>query len=288
MLFRPELFQLLLKIVQRYPDELLSYTYDRVHDYRRPIVYAPVFRSGLLFRTPADRLLKLSSRMTTYSCLPRMLNCIVPRAILEQCRARFGNVFSSWAPDFCFCYRTLALVDSILYFDKSVMVSYAQDRSNGAAIVRGIASKDSVDFLNSGPAATLNAHTPLPGIVTIGNAVANEYGFVRSEFGTSKFPPLQLAPYLDYLANEVLSFEDRQASRAGAAYLKANGWSANLGFYKRRWQSAVLLAGLSLVARKFDDIDAALAYALRHPAADLSWLPVYARRYGPEVSFLPR
>ena len=75
-----------------------------------------------------------------------MLNCIVPRRVFENISARFGNVFTSIAPDFNFCFRCLDLEDSILFYDKSPLFHYALDRSNGASASRGESTADTDDF----------------------------------------------------------------------------------------------------------------------------------------------
>src|SRR5205085_2298258 len=84
-----------------------------------------------------------------FSCLPRMLNCVAPRSVLNAMAERFGNLFLFMSPDLCFAHRCLERLDSILYYDKALLTSYAHSRSIGASYGRGIITKDYTDFIAS-------------------------------------------------------------------------------------------------------------------------------------------
>jgi hypothetical protein len=287
MSFRPGQVEALAAILARHPEDVLSYTVDRIDDFARPVRYKPLPRTGKLFRMDCGRLLALSAAMVFYSCLPRMLNCAVPRTYLERSRARFGSVFASVSPDFCFCYRCLALCDSILYYDKSVLLNYALSQSNGASASRGVQTRQTRDFYANMNAADLNAYSPLPAVLTVGNAIMNEYGFVARESGGAKFPPISRERYFDHLAGEISDFIDSDFRRTSLDLLRREGWRPGLAFRWRRLQHRGLLAGLRLLERRFASMDEAIRYASAHRPRDRDFASAMARRYGSNEVPLP-
>ena len=76
-----------------------------------------------------------------------MLNSIVPRPVLEDIAATYGNVFASIAPDHCFGYRCLDRVDSILHWTACSSSSARCARSNGYSQIRGVVNADHADFM---------------------------------------------------------------------------------------------------------------------------------------------
>jgi hypothetical protein len=287
MSFRAGQLGSLIGILRRYPAEVVSYTLDRIEDFTVPVRYRPLPRTGMLFRIQSARLLAASARMSIPSCLPRMLNCAVPRRHLHDSKARFGTVFASISPDFCFCYRCLDLNRSILYYDKSILLNYALDRSNGASISRGTPSKDSRDFIANLGATGLNPHSPLPAVITVGNAVINEYNFVRGQSASGAFPQVAMARYLDHLAGEILNFLDNGFRRETLDRLRNAGWKPTLRF---RWKQLAARATATIVALReyrFLTTADAIAYADRHHPVDFFFKSALARRYGPEHMPLP-
>jgi glycosyltransferase involved in cell wall biosynthesis len=204
MVFRPGDVKNIANIARSYPGFVISYNHDYIADDALPIrVYQNPW-TGKLFEIPSSALLLLTSKaILSPPALPRMLNCVVPRTIITAIRERFGNVFDSISPDFSFCYRCLDQVDTIIYHDKSPLVHYALDRSNGASLSSGVSSPDNVDFLSNLGETALNASSPIPAIRTVGNAIFHEYCVVQRETGSSKFPEIDQDRYLDLLAQEV-------------------------------------------------------------------------------------
>jgi hypothetical protein len=287
MSFRAGQLRELIEILRRYPDEVLSYTLDRIDDFARPVRYRPLPRTGMLFRMPSARLLAASAQMGFPSCLPRMLNCAVPRAHLLRSQARFGGIFASVAPDFCFCYRCLDLNESILYYDKSVLLNYALDRSNGASLNRGVQTRDSRDFLASLGAGGLNALAPVPEVVTVGNAIVHEYNFVRRQSHSGAFPPLDREKYLDHLAGEVSDYLDRGLRREALAHLRSQGWRPGWRFHRNRLLARATMLAVRLREHRFGTTAAALDYANGHWPADFRFKAMLARRYGSDSLPLP-
>src|SRR5436305_1270382 len=98
------------------PDRLL-FLMPRVfivtEDLKRPIKLALQPWTGNVFEIRSARLLGLTAQAVLHESLPRMLNCIVPRTILNTVQVNFGAIFDSISPDFNFCYKALALEDTI-------------------------------------------------------------------------------------------------------------------------------------------------------------------------------
>jgi hypothetical protein len=268
-----------MRVSELYREELISYTYDRINDLQNPLVFSPLPRSGKLYRLTSEDLLARSARMSFSSCLPRMLNSIAPRSHLDKLIGRFGSVFSSIAPDYCFCYRSLAVAASILYLDKSVLLNYAQARSNGGGLSRGALSKDGEDFLKNLGSVGLCHLTPLPEVATVGNAVIHEYLYVQREV-QGAFPMLAREPYLQYLQDEVLRMVDSPGKQNMLDVIFAQG----LRHQGRPLISSFLeKAALALLSSRFPTQDAALSYALAKSPLVWPHLDKVIHRYGKDT-----
>jgi len=282
MFLRPRWFLEACDLSARYPDDIVSYADDMIQDDRRPIAYAPSVRSGKAFRIESASLLEQSARMAFFTCLPRMLNCIVPRPHLEALKSRYGEYFSSVSPDFCFCYRSLSAVSSLVYLDKSVMVSHGHDRSNGHSAVKGRRTETSEDFIAQLPVTQkLFEGVPLPDVHTVGNAIASEYLKVRMEQGGS-MPPLSIDAYLECLAAETMKFEDRELARATRQRLARAGWRPGLEFRFRAIRTWLMTHAHSILERRFQDPTIALGAAAKEPRTTLPWLHGAVRPYRAE------
>jgi hypothetical protein len=230
MLFRPDSLRELLARVERHPHRVISYNHDHVDDLRHPVLLYQKRGTGRLFRVPAPRLLERAARSVPLVCAPRMLNCVVPVMVLEAVRQRFGSLFhSSISPDFCFAFRCLAVVDEILYWDRSPLVHYAMDRSNGVSTVRGVPSADSLDFLRSLGGRPLNHAAPVPAFRTVNNAIIHEYSLVRRQLGGGVFPEVDRGRYLQAIAAEVREIEDAGVRAEMERVLAAQGRTRGLG-----------------------------------------------------------
>jgi hypothetical protein len=282
MIFKRESLGVLVAIAKQYPLEILSYSNDQIDDFPPNIRFFPALRSGRLFRIDSSSLIAQSAKMSFNTCLPRMLNCVAPREHLVLLNERYNSVFSSTSPDFCFCYRTLASTEAILYLDESLMVSYALDRSNGASVARGLPSKDSVDFRMQLTATELNGYAPLPEIITVGNAVIHEYFFVKNESANPKFLPIARGPYLDYLAHEAFQFKDRNLKSDSLAILRSSGWRFTFSFGWYRFNRALMGVVALLLAKKFTSVEGALEFSCTRSKPRILWIHSLTRRYAHE------
>jgi hypothetical protein len=237
MIFRKGALASLISLVKAHPKEVISFNHDRINDLENPVILELSPWSSSLIRIDSSKLLSLSSQMVFHPSLPRMLNCVVPRSALKHLEGRFGSIFTSVSPDFCFCYRLLGTRDHIYYYDKPIIVHYAMSRSNGACSSRGILSNDSADFRAHLPTSdNIIPWAPLPGLVTVGNAIINEYLFVRHELGTTSFPSINMTKYFIYLTKEISNFIDDRLRSEMLELLRLNGWRGNssLRWYKFR------------------------------------------------------
>ena len=224
IVFKPGQLKTVMDIAGQYPEQILCYMHDKVHDFAAPFSVQQCAWTGKLYEVMSTRLLTLSAESVIYDdSTPRMLNCLVPRSILDAIKVRFGTIFSSIAPDWNFCYRALAVVDSILFFSKAVLVHYALSRSNGQGAERGVKNSAYEDFLKALP-KPLNADAPFPEIVTVWNAIINEYCFTRQETGSAKFPELNMEKYVRALAVGITWIEDPEVRLEMEQRLLARGW----------------------------------------------------------------
>lgn len=226
MMFRAGALKEVVALVSLYPDKLISYNMDRIIDHVRPIRVEQYQVTGKLLEVESARLISLFAEAVLHYALPRMLNCIVPRRVFEDIRARCGNVFTSIAPDFNFCFRCLDLEDSILFYDKSPLFHYALDRSNGASATRGESTPDTDDFEANLPVdnSIRNSATPIPSLITSTNAAYNEYLIYKKETGSPRFVDVDVQKYLRANAVEITEVRDPQLRAEMHALLVQHGY----------------------------------------------------------------
>jgi hypothetical protein len=225
MMFKPEALRPLLAIITDNPDKILTYMHDLVDDFLTPVIVRQYTWTGNLYDVRSTRLLELSAQSAMYdSCIPRMLNCIVPRGVLNAIRQRFGNVFAPIAADWYFAYRALDMVDSILFYDKAALVHYAQQRSNGQSANCGIANEAYASFVQDLGKIPVNFAAPFPEIITVWNAIISEYCHARETAQSPKFPELDLDNYRQALAVGIEEIRDPPRRECMRGLLVARGW----------------------------------------------------------------
>lgn len=225
MMFRESALKDVLALAALYPDKVITYNHDRICDDARPIRVEQYQVTGKLLEVESQRLISLFAEAVLHHGLPRMLNCIVPRRVFEGMRERFGNAFSSIAPDFNFCFRCLDMEDSILFYDLSPLFHYALDRSNGASASRGESTPDTDDFEANLPVdnAVRNYATPIPSLITSTNAAYNEYLIYKKGTGSSKFVDVDVPKYLRANAVEITEVRDPRLRAEMHALLVKHG-----------------------------------------------------------------
>lgn len=255
MVFKAGELSDLCSLLQRYPDRVLSYNHDKVEDFERPIRLELAPWSGKLFEIDSSHLLFLSAKGVFHACLPRMLNCIVPRIVVEHLDVSWGGLFGSISPDFCFAYRCLDAVPTLLYYDRACIVQYALARSNGASQARGVPSTDSKDFKVQLGDLQLNFATPMPGIHTVPNAIFHEYCAVAASPISRAMPAVDLMRYLAINRVALREMSDPKMAEEMLEIVHRGGERLST---HRRWIMFVTDYGFPLWARK-------LRLAVRHP-----------------------
>ncbi len=232
MLFLPSGLDALVTTLQAFPRDVVSYYHDRVVDHRHPITLDQYPWTGRALRISSDELLISTAKLRLHCpAFPKMLNTAVPKALLLRIQEKFGNIFDSISPDYSFCFRCLAVVDSIVYLDRSVLIHYALDRSNGASLERDVPNDAQRDFTADHAQALRNFDTPLPNIPTVGNAILHEYQTVRQEVASNRFPEIDFGAYLRYLSREVNRYENGQLKHVTQEALSTAARTAGISFH---------------------------------------------------------
>jgi hypothetical protein len=212
MMFKIDGLESLLAIVARNCDKIISYDHDRIVDHCTPITVDLSPWSDDVLLVQSKRLLGLSAISSFPPALPRLLNSVVPRSILEGNVKIFGSIVGSIAPDYSFCYRSLSIVKEIAYWDRAPIFHYALGESNGESVSRGMSTAASTDFM-SGIHGTIFAAAPCPGIRTIRNAIMHEYCVVQNGPTGVRLPPVDLEKYVSVLWSEIKVMENRAVAR---------------------------------------------------------------------------
>jgi hypothetical protein len=242
MIFKRGWLSRLVDVVRRHPEHLIMYIDDSIVDDLQPVRLVQNRWSGQLVEVSSRRLLEQAAEMMLHPA-PRMLNCVAPREVMEAVRDRFGEVFGSVSPDFCFAYRALYLTDRLCFWDAPPVLHYGRTDSNGWSFARGVPSDASRDFLRE-LEEPFNGRAPLPQIPTPGNAVVHEYCRAREETGSEKFPPVNRDRYLQLMHQEVAALQNLELKANLEALLAAQG-----EVHKRRPMLRILQSALSAPAR---------------------------------------
>jgi hypothetical protein len=204
MVFRAGMLRAVLARVAEQPEVVLSYNDDMIHDKTSPVRLERKKLTGQLLDLDPGQLLYLSSIGVFPQSLPRMLNCIVPRKVSEQIRARFGNIYTSVAPDLCHAYRCLANVGVIRYYDAPVMVQYGLAKSNGTGYYGKTTNDAWTDFNRNAGTSGLTYASPIPDLCCNLNIVYHEYCFVREQAqDNALFPAVDWQRYVHAIAHDI-------------------------------------------------------------------------------------
>jgi hypothetical protein len=249
----------LTRTIERQPEQVVSYHHDRVEDASAPVELVQTQWTGGLLELDSRRLIEMSSRGAWGDHLPRMLNCVVPVSTMAAIEERFGSVFASVSPDYCFAYRCLDTCGTILYLDRACLIEYGMGRSAGTGYRKGKLNEDALSFrVLSVPHF---GATPEPAFETTANAIYQEYCTVRDEAGGDRFPNPDWASYLATTAISVGLIQDAEWRARMQRLLRDRGWT-------RRRSARHALSRAAAIARYFVRHPGALARSLRRQLWD--------------------
>jgi hypothetical protein len=228
MVFTEGALNELMSVVEREPERVISYHFDRVEDAEPPAALVQTQWTGQVLELDAGRLIELSRRGEWGDYLPRMLNCIAPLSCAAAIEDRYGSVFALVSPDYSFAYRCLATRDTILYLDRACLIEYGMSRSAGISYMRGRFNRDAANFQRELSVHRFGA-TPEPAFETAANALYQEYCSVRRETGGDRFPPLDRRSYLTANALSIARIEDPEWRTRMEELLERCGWKRRYG-----------------------------------------------------------
>jgi len=287
MVFIKDSLANLQNIIAKYETKIVAYNHDVIDDSNYPIYLRQNFWTGKIFNISSWEILQLYADLNFIQPIPRMSNCFVPRNIFCKLYGRDKYYFSSVSPDFNFAYRCLEIVDSVLYYDKSLMVNYGEKRSNGVNLLSGKFQKDANDFINNLSTTSVCFNTPINDIRILPNAIMHEYCYVQQANNSDKLPQINYKNYFVTLIGCVFSYQEPKMKQEMLKKLRLElGWK--LYIYQLQVILERKLKGLQIrinnltnplspyfLRSEFKSTEEAIDYAINHPrvpAKDFSFL----------------
>lgn len=123
--------------------------------------------------------------------MPKLLNSVVSRSLLEKTRARFGSVFGPWAPDLAVGIKLLASTTS--YLKTGPLMLWGENMQSYGSGARRDPAKV-LEFLRQFPdfEGTF-PYSPYPDLITVTNGIFDTYCRLREYLGDG-FQHLQINP----------------------------------------------------------------------------------------------
>ncbi len=261
LLFAKNCLQNLQRILTKYPDKIVSYTFDSIEDSKFPVSLSQIRYTGKLFEIESASILKIYAEMERLQALPKMLNSVASRRLMTKIFERYGNYFFSISPDYNLAFRSLDLEESILYYDRPLLISYCNNRSNGWNVLQGNFNQDALDFINNLSSTEICFDSPVKAIWVLPNAIIHEYCYAKLQAVSDKFPEINQNKYLLSLVENVASYKNKKMREEMLEKLRAE-----LGFdlIKYRAQAAIEHKRKGLKVKLHNFTNAATPYLLKH------------------------
>ncbi len=208
LLFAKNCLQNLQSILTKYPAKIVSYTFDSIEDSKTPVSLSQVRYTGKLFEIESASVLKLYAEMERIQALPKMLNSVAPRELMTKIFEKYGNYFFSISPDYNLAFRSLDLEESILYYDRPLLISYGNNRSNGWNVLQGNFNQDALDFIKNLSSTEICFDSPVKAIWVLPNAIIHEYCCAKPHAVSDKFSEINQKKYLLSLVENVISYKN--------------------------------------------------------------------------------
>lgn len=182
--------------------------------------------------------------------MPKLLNCVVHRRLLDAVREKSGRIFGIWAPDYAVGVRLLALGKSgvrtgpLAVWGEN-MQSYGPGAKRDPAILRQFMEEH--DEWKG-----LYRHTPYPGILSVANGLFDTMEIARRELKLSESRyPIDPIRYRKQMIKDLRTYQSRGVTGLEADVQLLEGdlrreqfrwgvspgsWSATAGNWLRRRQ----------------------------------------------------
>ncbi len=261
LLFAKNCLQNLQNILIKYPDKLVSYTFDSIEDSKIPVYVLQISYTGKLFEIRSSSILKLYAEMERIQALPKMLNSVASRELMTTIFEKYGNYFFSISPDYNLAFRCLDLEETILYYDRPLLISYSNDRSNGWNVLKGNFKQDALDFIKNLNCTEICFDSPVKAIWVLPNPIIHEYCRVKPSAVSDKFPGINQNKYLLSLVENVVSYKNKNMREEMLDKLRAELGS---DLFKYRAQAAIVRKFKGLKIRLHNLINSSTPYLLKH------------------------
>lgn len=290
-LWKPRHLRFLADACAYAPDTLVTYGCDFTYPARSRVGCWQSPASGKLYEMRTQSVLELTSRGMIYEmghAFPVLSNCMIPRAILERVRIRFGDICNSSTPDTAFAFRFCALEQRYLHLDRATVIVYAFEYSNGRSLFRFETGGTWDDFARLWGDRPWAGAAPISDLRVGQNVSFHEYNLVRHAVGDERFPPIDRDGYLRELARALTFIEDPARKAEVRAVLEAHGWTEDAPPPRRplyRRALSQLLRPFRPRERTFATDDAAIQHLLDHAQPLVSHNPLLDPMQPAEVRF---
>lgn len=149
------------------------------------------------------------STLVGSNCLPRGLNSVVRRDIIENVRKRYGRAYAPISPDYTSAFLQLVLARGLIELDLPMYIGHGEV-SNGASLMR-----DGVGAYTSPLSVDPFEDCPLA-IDTVMNTTIRDYLWVARTTGAD-LPPIDLVGYL------LINYRELQLKRELGSQLDVAG-----------------------------------------------------------------
>lgn len=296
LLFAKNCLQNLQRILTKYPDKIVSYTFDSLEDSSLPVLVSQIRYTGKLFEIDSASILKLYAEMERIQALPKMLNSVASRQLMTKIFEKYGSYFSSISPDYNLAFRSLDLEKSILYYDRPLLISYGNDRSNGWNVLQGNFKKDALDFINNLDSTEVCFDSPVKAIWVLPNPIIHEYCYAKPFAVSDKFPEINQEKYLVSLVENVASYKNQEMREEMLNKLRAR-LGSDLLKYRTQAMVEQKIKGLKvrlhnfansatpyLLQNNFENVKDALDFIINSPRQPVSDFKLIEDRTGAQPS----
>jgi glycosyltransferase involved in cell wall biosynthesis len=251
IVLRPHSLKDLTHIISLYPEKVIAYSWDMIKDESIPVISFQLIRTGKVYEVTSQDLLDLGAESVFNFSLPRMMNSVCPRKTVEAVKAKFGRLFFTDNPDFNFAYTCLDTIDSILFYDFPLLISYGSGVSNGTTFFRGKfgqtdATKDFMETTKFNDIGEFVSKLPLSAV----KHIAYEYDLAKQLSKSGKFKELDEDKLIRRLLGTVIFYEDKEQKSKSLRQVYSINKSRFLWNYAYTFLNSYRLRGITKLKSK--------------------------------------